>query len=108
MSNHTPGPWAVEDPMGFELSIVEANKETYEWKFIAHCTLPDGEDDDFPRDVVEANARLIAAAPALLEACKEALSDCRILRDLTGQTHPGFITAMIDNLRGAIATAEGR
>lgn len=59
--------------MGFELSIVEANKETYQWEFIASLTLPeDGE--GFPLETVEANARLIAAAPELLEACKAAIA----------------------------------
>lgn len=69
-SGHTPGPWAVEDPMGFELSIVEGGKAPAEWRFIASLTLPgDGveePDADFPEQEIRANAALIAAAPDLL------------------------------------------
>lgn len=68
-AQHTSGPWCVEDPMDFELTIVEAGKETHEWRFIASCSLPDGDDDqDFTSGEVQANARLIASAPDLLEA----------------------------------------
>lgn len=71
-AQHTPGPWCVEDPMDFELTIVEAGKETHEWRFIASCSLPDGDNDqDFTSGEVQANARLIAAAPELLAACQE-------------------------------------
>ncbi len=70
-AQHTPGPWSVEDPMESELSIVEANKPTHEWKFIATIYLRQGKDpDEFPHAISEANARLIAAAPDLLEACE--------------------------------------
>lgn len=68
-SGHTPGPWAVEEPMDFELSIVEAGKPPHEWRFIAACPLDDDDvETGFPREEAEANARLIAAAPLLLEA----------------------------------------
>lgn len=75
MPKHTSGPWTVENPMEFELAIVEAGKETHEWRFIAACPLPAIEDEDdysprFTTDEVEANARLIAAAPELLAACE--------------------------------------
>jgi hypothetical protein len=64
MAEPTPRPWAVENPMEFELSIVEANKQAYEWRFIAHVTLPEaGRDNDgFTIDECEANARLIVEA----------------------------------------------
>lgn len=70
----TPGPWSVEDPMDCELSIVEANKPTHEWRFIAGCSLPDGDDDQaFTGREVYANAHLIAAAPELYEALERLL-----------------------------------
>lgn len=73
MTKHTPGPWAVEDPMGFELSIVEAGKPPHEWRFIASCALPKGDDDqDFTAREVHANAKLVAAAPEMLEALQAA------------------------------------
>lgn len=70
-SAHTPGPWCVEDPMGPEsLWIVQEDKETYEWFPIAVCNMPDEEDHNFTGSEVVANARLIAAAPELLEAAQ--------------------------------------
>lgn len=68
-AKHTPGPWTVEDPMGPDiLSIVEAGKRSYEWRFIATVSLDDDEDDDIPRREAEANAILLAEAPNLLAA----------------------------------------
>ena len=67
----TPGPWSVEQPMDFELAIVEAGKPAHEWRFIATCMFPD-ENGDIPKKEVIANAHLIAAAPDLyawLERC---------------------------------------
>ncbi len=52
--------------MEHELWIVEAGKEAYEWRVIAGCPWPD-ERGDIGKKQVEANARLIAAAPELLE-----------------------------------------
>jgi hypothetical protein len=70
MSAHTPGPWAVEDPIFQQLTIVEADKQTYEWRFIASVDLVPYAEDDRPISVGEAtaNARLISAAPDLLAA----------------------------------------
>ena len=56
----TPGPWSVEQPMDFELAIVEAGKPAHEWRFIATCMFPD-ENGDIPKKEVIANAHLIAA-----------------------------------------------
>jgi len=73
----TQGPWVVEDPLSFELSIVQAGLEAYEWQFIASCTFSDeDEDDPLPREQVERNAAFIAAASpdrviALLETIKD-------------------------------------
>ncbi|MFA6509963.1 MAG: hypothetical protein WCV62_05860 [Candidatus Peribacteraceae bacterium] len=63
---HTPGPWIVVDNVG-EFAIdspVESNNgdESIEVCMISH-------QDEDPQ--VRANARLIAAAPELLEALKE-------------------------------------
>ena len=66
MAEHTPGPWHVD--MGVDLAV----RNSDEWLI---CTLPN-----------EANARLVAAAPELLEAlelsvpylCHCGSPDCRV------------------------------
>ena len=75
-ASHTPGPWSVETPMEHELSIVEASKPTYEWKFIACVPYGGRNDGDFSRPVADANARLISAAPDLLALAKKYASEC--------------------------------
>jgi hypothetical protein len=76
-AQHTPGPWAVETPMGESAPwIVQDGKQAYEWEPIA--TLGDCTEDDLPKrskaqKTIEANARLIAAAPELLEALEDLL-----------------------------------
>ena len=65
MSKHTPGPWLInresEDVIEGKLSIESVNAETQLSYFIAQV-------DECKSQ--EANARLIAAAPELLEACE--------------------------------------
>lgn len=89
---HTPGPWAVDDDRdriyirpdgtGWLLAVVPRDlfmaQQKQEWS-------------------IEANARLIAAAPDLLTACKVALND-RMFKDW-----PTIAPILI----AAIAKAEG-
>lgn len=90
MSGHTPGPWTVN---GFGGS------------FEVLCRTRDGvavSAGEIPKDGI-ANARLIAAAPDLLEAAKDALYTLdRLPADTV--TAPGVSRS----LRAAIAKAEGR
>ena len=53
-TQHTPGPWAISKPIGGNVYIEKGNR------LIGHIY----------RDNREANARLIAAVPDLLAACK--------------------------------------
>lgn len=97
MNGHTPGKWEIERPFDFELTIVEAGKQAYEWKFIATIPLPEKDDGNvsLPRNTCHANARLIAAAPELLEALKEVVA-------ISDRSHNAW-----DKARDAIARAEG-
>ena len=81
MSKHTPGPWHIAG----NLVIEEANATT-----IAQIAIGDG----------EANARLIAAAPLLLEAANNLVAAYHV-------GDPGSLHISIKAIRAAIAAAEG-
>jgi len=66
MSGHTPGPWVVSDPwMGFSQLIGRDGA----FIFGLAAGAPS---EKQPDDVCEANARLISAAPTMLEALRRA------------------------------------
>jgi len=92
----TPGPWTYTDN-GEEITIDCG--EIY-----GAAVLWAGDSDDWPHAQQLANARLIAAAPQLLEACiqaRAALPD-RSLCESGGQR------SVVDMLNAAIAAAEGK
>jgi hypothetical protein len=70
----TPGPWAIEYPMGEDNPwIVQDNLPTYEWSCIAMVTRDEEEDRDAKGRFIGgvellANSRLISAAPDLYAA----------------------------------------
>lgn len=90
MNKYTNGPW--------ETAVNSSN----EWD----VCLPDGGDmvaDLAKCDNQEANARLIASAPDLLEACKELLTYIEADNELKVYMYP----QSIDYARQTIAKAEG-
>ena len=114
MSKHTPGPWKVVGdrvcigvvPMYREGGETKSREMFYE-KSTAH-----GETFAYDSDVCpswEANARLIAAAPDLLElalyvrGCLDETGECVIK---IGQPMDGIVTKLI--AKAAIAKAEGK
>jgi len=98
MSNetqYTPGPWNVK----------RTNGNMKGWRVDDSIGGVDitGEiraNDGGYSDEAKANARLIAAAPDLLDACKDALA--------TLNQHEGIPSETSDRLASAIAKAEGR
>lgn len=98
-SKHTPGPWVVEDETDPMLTILapSANGDV-----VAHIVDVDWLDD--PAKVGPqclANARLIAAAPDLLEALTE-------LTDAAAKVWSDpFIRGAVDRARAAILKATG-
>lgn len=114
MSAHTPGPWrydettlsicrglvSIEDVGAFQ--VMPAKDAQHAIAYVPN---------DLAREEQEANARLIAAAPELLAACREALKWQD--EDEFGNAVPDeFCTpayqAFRAQLRAAIAKAEGR
>ena len=90
MSKHTPGPWEVSNKvcrLGDDRYLVVNSSERWVSLLLEG---PQSEDD----------ARLIAAAPELLEVMKRAL---RLSKE-----HPDFCLWAMEPFAAAIAKAEGR
>lgn len=105
MSKHTPGNWsATPEPNGLEWSVTADD-----W-FVCCCA-------DMPSEgMAEANARLIASAPDLLEALTELLIDMKIAqanmrsaarRDPLWEGCAEAIQPRVDAAIAAIAKATG-
>ena len=93
MSKHTPGPWFVDHKSPF---LVRAGDDI-DGRHIAHI----GPANYTPRfDVDEQNARLISAAPDLLEALEDMLSSLKVL-GVSG------LDAEIKNATAVVARAKG-
>ncbi len=84
---HTPGPWSVDDNPKSDFIDIEPMVCRIERGTLAHLD----------------NARLIAAAPELLEACKIALVTA-YEADVASDEDGGWMVKM----RAAIAKAEGK
>jgi hypothetical protein len=112
MSKHTPGPWTAKrgsnETLGYPWEVMGPDGKT-----ICDILLDHNDEAVTGEDLerAEANARLIAAAPALLEALREAE---RVIR-WAAQESAGRVKAEIiggwlyhaDKCRAAIAQAEG-
>lgn len=100
MSMHTPGPWIVDEDdrpgMAWNRHVVSAADPNIAICFMAHS---DGRDP--ARDA--SNARLVAAAPALLKALRKLDS---IERGMQGWHEDAKAEAWAD-ARAALAMAQG-
>ena len=94
-TKHTPGPWSTE----YDGSIV-MNRQ-----IVSGPIAPESAD----REEHAANAALIAAAPDLLAACKEAIAELTNARGgyPSWNATPGRVQCALNLLRAAIARAEG-
>jgi len=92
-STHTPGPWIVPD------GGIRPTVYTEDGQHIA--TLYDC------GDVMEANARLIAAAPDMYDALKALFDEDGPVR-VTVAGKLIDLVAVVDRARAALAKAEGR
>lgn len=98
-AQHTPGPWSIEDPMGPEIISIVCGEDFQSGIDIAQIgTTGEGSND---RRYLEhmANARLIAAAPELLEALEASfrMEWARRNREaISDPLHPGLLGAQIE------------
>jgi len=95
MSEHTPGPWRAVLQPGQTVGV----------HMFTHCV--DAADDSIASLLTEADANLIAAAPELLVACREALDRLYRIHGPTTVAERDDIMRVRDRCRAAIAKAEG-
>jgi hypothetical protein len=97
MSKHTPGPWFENVMPTSAGSAITINSADHRIAIIYVDGIRKGIDDELPRSIQNrANARLIAAAPELLEALKNYVNGCSVGVNAT------------EVARAAIAKAEGK
>jgi len=106
MNTHTPAPWILGEPLPDENRIQIMKKDAPRpddiaptW-VVANVNLCMGQES-------EANARLIAHAPDLLDACKALLKAEAMQQGERNGYIMGIISQAIDKARAAIANAEG-
>jgi hypothetical protein len=109
MSTHTPAPWVLTISSGMvektEHTIAEIGT-TGSYRGAVTRLQSAEHIDGIGKDELIANARLIAAAPDMLEALKALRDDVAKLK--WGQPYPGRNHALMDHVDVAIAKAEGR
>lgn len=106
MQDHTPGPWEAFDAKNQDGDVTISIRGDSEFIATMDVTSIDGGPFTLPPRGV-ANARLIAAAPELLEACKRALDCMNIMRGLIDfQSAAAIEEATAQKLIEAIAKVE--
>ena len=114
MSGYTKGPWVLIDgnniysALGADSGDGIPADSTDGWHIASIGETPtfvDGDEVDLGRNVKQANARLIAAAPDLLEALMNAekmLSELDYIGEITqlGKDHLASMRAAIDRAKG--------
>ena len=98
MSKHTPGPWSIDNPKKGHVCISAPESRFWDLAKVVWQNDCDAELGQ-PSPQEEANARLIAAAPELLEALESLLDECEGTVMQTSANHS------IERARAAIAKA---
>lgn len=104
---HTPGPWVIDWNVS-RLDIFSSDS------FVLVASLRRSALSPASDDAAKANARLIAAAPELLDACKQALESLESLQGGCTDSNDGTVEALtiwcpevIQQLSEAIVKATG-
>ena len=87
---HTPGPWGLDHYSDHVSYFSPARKDDYAFRVVFS--------DDMPEAESEANTRLIAGAPELLEAAERVVS----------RWEKGDLAEAVRELNAAIVEAKGR
>lgn len=104
---HTPGPWELQllPPTGTSMTYIGI-RQAETRKSVGYAQSSES------ADIAEANARLIAAAPELLEALRAAESALRwAVQESAGKVRREIVGGWLhhaDECRSVIAKAEGR
>lgn len=104
-TKHTPGPWTQVKMSGEAIRLI--------WGPEGRCVVDLTKQNVMHSEAEQnANARLIAAAPELLEACAEALEFADNYSDVVdgddGQPKPNRAMRLAEMLRAAINKAEAK
>jgi hypothetical protein len=105
MNKHTPGPWTYSRSQQYgdwRFYVAQADGAPYTPHYSDVATLIAETVSDERRSIQEANARLIAAAPDLLEALQKLIST-----GLDERTHHEIMSDPAHYARVAIANATG-
>lgn len=70
-AGHTPGPWKIDEAGDLPLAVIQ---DTEDGLGICEIGYPETRSDKAGTEET-ANAKLIAAAPAMLEACRDAVAE---------------------------------
>ena len=100
MSKHTPGPWVAD----FEAYPIMVRSKTETWPLLDELGNQEGESGAFVCNAGDnkANARLIAAAPELLEALE--FIECVYRKNIVKEGEP---SKTLNDLQSVIAKATG-
>lgn len=101
-SGHTPGPWMTAARLAAVGSPEPRGMESYLYSLSTGETIT-----TLPRGMKAADARLIAAAPELLEALERFVTLCPSSEGLGGHAPTGALCIAADYARAAILKAKG-
>ena len=112
MTGHTPGPWRVDSTVSLGAYGVWTAYSTHPGYDGAGyespiCSMNPAE-QLIPREQRDANARLIAAAPELLEALKEQVRGAEWRQENEPDNWNGADDEALERARAAIEAAEGK
>ncbi len=112
MSQHTKGPWRVDETKALGAYGVWTDYATHPGHDNAGypsqiCAMPLS-DELIDREQRDANARLIAAAPDLLAALIDLVERAETVNESSGEYGPDFFSpGLLAKSRAAVAKAEG-